>query len=91
MKFGIIKERKNPPDKRVVLSPEACSLLLKKYRDLEIKIESSDVRTFTDKEYEEAGVEVTTDISDCDVLLGVKEVPLEVLKIKRRNSRVSKA
>ena len=79
MKFGIIKERKNPPDKRVVLSPEACSLLLKKYGDLEIKIESSDIRTFTDKEYEEAGVEVTTDISDCNVLLGVKEVPLEVL------------
>jgi len=79
MKLGIIKERKNPPDKRVVLSPEACNLLLKKYGDLEIKIESSDVRTFTDKEYEEAGIEVTTDISDCDVLLGVKEVPLEVL------------
>jgi alanine dehydrogenase len=79
MKFGIIKERKDPPDKRVVLSPEACKLLLKKHEDLEIKVESSDVRTFKDKEYAEAGVEVTTDISDCDVLLGVKEVPLKVL------------
>lgn len=79
MKFGIIKERKNPPDKRVVLSPEACKLLLNKYQDLEIKVESSDVRTFSDREYEETGIEITTDISDCDVLFGVKEVPLEAL------------
>lgn len=79
MKFGIIKERKNPPDKRVVLSPEACKLLLNKYQDLEIKVESSDVRTFSDREYEEAGINITTDISDCDVLFGVKEVPLEEL------------
>ena len=79
MKFGIIKERKNPPDKRVVLSPEACKLLLKKYRDLEIKVESSDVRTFSDREYEEAGIDIATDVSDCDVLFGVKEVPLEAL------------
>jgi len=79
MKFGIIKERKNPPDKRVVLPPEACNLLLKKYENIEIKVESSDVRTFRDKEYVEAGVEVTSDISNCDVMLGVKEVPMEEL------------
>jgi len=79
MKFGIIKERKNPPDKRVVLPPEACNLLLKKYEDMEIKVESSGVRTFSDKEYVEAGVEVTSDISDCNVMLGVKEVPVKAL------------
>ena len=79
MKIGIIKERKNPPDKRVVLPPEACNFLLKKYKDLEIEVESSEVRTFKDNEYEDAGIQVTTDISDCDVLLGVKEVPIVAL------------
>lgn len=79
MKIGIIKERKNPPDKRVVFSPEACKELLEKFPDLQIKVESSDVRIFKDAEYEKMGIEVANDVSDCDVLLGVKEVPLDSL------------
>jgi hypothetical protein len=43
------------------------------------KVESSDIRIFTDAEYTNVGIEVATDISDCDVLFGVKEVPLENL------------
>lgn len=79
MKIGIIKERKNPPDKRVVFSPVACKELLDKFPELEIKVESSDVRIFKDAEYEKMGIEVTTDVSGCDVMLGVKEVPVEAL------------
>ena len=79
MKFGIIKERKNPPDRRVVFSPEACKALLKSHEKMEIKIESSDIRTFSDNEYSDLGLEVTMDVSDCDVLIGVKEVPIDAL------------
>lgn len=79
MKFALIKERKNPPDRRVVLSPAACKELTEAYPDFQIKIESSDGRVFTDNEYKNVGLEVTNDISDCDVLLGVKEVPIEAL------------
>jgi alanine dehydrogenase len=79
MKIGIIKERKNPPDKRVVFSPEACKELLEKFPDLQIKVESSDVRIFKDTAYEKMGIEVANDVSDCDVLLGVKEVPVDAL------------
>lgn len=79
MKFALIKERKNPPDRRVIFSPQACSTLLGMYPDLELKVEHSDVRIFTDEAYKDAGIEVTNDISDCDVLLGVKEVPIEAL------------
>jgi alanine dehydrogenase len=79
MKIGIIKERKNPPDKRVVFSPNACKELLKKFPELELKVESSDVRFFTDDAYINAGIMVTDDVSDCDVLLGVKEVPVDSL------------
>ena len=74
MKIGIIKERKNPPDKRVVFSPEKCKELLEQYPELTLKVESSDVRIFSDQEYRNLGIEVVDDISDCDVLLGVKEV-----------------
>lgn len=74
MKIGIIKEWKTPPDRRVVLSPKECENLVKNFPDLEIKIQSSDIRVFSDKEYLEKGFEVVNDVSDCDVLLGVKEV-----------------
>ena len=79
MVIGIINELKNPPDKRVVLSPDKCVELLEQYPELSIKVESSDVRTFLDDEYRSAGIDVVDDISDCDILLGVKEVPIENL------------
>lgn len=79
MKFGIIKERKNPPDRRVVLSPDICNQLVLEFPDLEIVAESSDIRVFPDEAYEKAGIQVVDDVSDCDVLLGVKEVPIDAL------------
>lgn len=79
MKFGIIKERKNPPDRRVVFTPEEASQLLKEHPEAEIKVESSDIRVFTDEQYQEKGLNVVEDLSDCDVLFGVKEVPVEAL------------
>ncbi len=79
MKFGIIKERKNPPDRRVVFSPEKLKEFKELYPEAEIMVESSDIRIFSDQEYKDAGFEITNDVSDCDVLLGVKEVPVENL------------
>ncbi|MFV8333528.1 NAD(P)-dependent oxidoreductase [Flavobacterium sp. GSP14] len=79
MKFGIIKERKNPPDRRVIFSPDELTRLKNQYQNCSIKVESSDIRIFTDAEYTNVGIEVATDISDCDILFGVKEVPLENL------------
>ncbi len=76
MKIGIIKERKNPPDRRVVLSPEKCKDLLSKFPQLEIRIESSEDRFFSDNDYLKEGIEVGNDVTDCEVLLGVKEVPI---------------
>ncbi len=79
MKFGIIKERKNPPDKRVVFSPEKLKEFKAQFPQSEIVVESSDIRVFKDEEYAAAGFEITNDLSDCDVLLGVKEVPVDNL------------
>lgn len=79
MKFGIIKERKTPPDRRVVFTPEEASRLIKEHPEAQLKVESSDIRVFTDEEYKSQGLEVTNDVSDCDVLFGVKEVPVDWL------------
>ena len=58
MKIGIIKERKNPPDRRVVLSPTECKRVLKKFPNLSLKVESSDNRFFTDQDYIDAGASI---------------------------------
>lgn len=79
MKIGILKERKNPPDRRVVFSPKKCAELLKIYPQMEIKVESSDSRFFSDEDYRKEGIGVFGEVSDCDVLLGVKEVPIDNL------------
>lgn len=79
MKIALIKERKTPPDRRVVLSPQACKKIVQHYPDAEIIVESSDIRIFSDEEYEEVGVKVVEDVSNADVLLGVKEVPVDHL------------
>jgi alanine dehydrogenase len=79
MKFGIIKERKNPPDRRVVFSPNELAKIKQLYHGCNVKVESSDIRIFTDVQYQNMGIDVANDISDCDVLFGVKEVPVENL------------
>jgi len=79
MKFGIIKERKNPPDRRVVFTPEELQRLQKEHPEAQIKVESSDIRIFADQQYADLGLEVAEDISDCDVFFGVKEVPVDAL------------
>lgn len=79
MKFGIIKERKNPPDRRVVFTPEELVRLQSEHSEAKIKVETSDIRVFSDEQYAVLGIEVTADLSDCDVLFGVKEVPVDAL------------
>jgi alanine dehydrogenase len=79
MKFGVLKERKSPPDRRVVFSPDELLRLKERYQDAVIQVESSDIRIFTDAQYSDLGIEVSDDISDCDVLFGVKEVPIDFL------------
>ena len=78
MKIGIIREEKNPPDSRVPLVPQQCAQLIKN-RGLDLVVQTSPIRCFRDEEYIKLDVPVVEDISDCEVLLGVKEVPIEQL------------
>lgn len=77
--FGILKERKNPPDRRVVFSPQGLTRASNQFKEAKFIVESSDIRVFTDREYTEAGFDVKNDVSASDVLLGVKEVPVDAL------------
>lgn len=79
MKFGILKETKNPPDRRVVFSPDALLALQQEYPGFLVQVESSETRIFPDQAYIDAGIAVVTDLSDCDVLIGIKEIPVSNL------------
>lgn len=75
MKIGIIKEGKIPVDHRVPFTPSQIHLLQHFFEGkLSFKVAPSPIRCFPDEEYEKIGVEVTDELSDCDILMGVKEV-----------------
>ncbi len=77
MKIGIIKEGKTPPDSRVPLDPQQCRQLIDK--GIDIVVQKSDVRCYPDQDYIDAGVPMSDDMSDREILLGVKEVPIDLL------------
>ncbi len=77
--IGLIREGKNPPDTRVALTPAHCKFINKTQDNIKVIVQSSPNRCFSDAEYIRAGIEVKDDISECDVLFGIKEVPLDML------------
>jgi saccharopine dehydrogenase (NAD+, L-lysine forming) len=78
LKIGIIREGKVPPDARTPLTPSQC-VEAQRLFPVEIAVAPSPVRSFKDEEYRAAGIALQNDLSDCDVLLGIKEVPVEQL------------
>jgi saccharopine dehydrogenase (NAD+, L-lysine forming) len=78
LKIGLIREGKIPPDNRVALTPAQCKWIQKNML-VQIKVQHSETRCFKDREYTDAGIEVQEDLNDCDILLGIKEVPVDML------------
>ncbi len=79
VRIGIIREGKVPPDMRVPLTPEQCIKVQDLYPEVEIQVQTSPIRAFKDEEYTALGIKVVEDLSDCDIILGVKEVNIEDL------------
>lgn len=77
--IGIIKEGKVPIDRRVPLTPAQVKEILTTNENIQIKCQRSDIRCFPDHEYEAAGAIMVDDVSDCAIILGVKEVPIPML------------
>jgi hypothetical protein len=79
IRIGLIRERKKLPDERVAITPAQCAHIESAYPDIRIVAESSPTRCFPDQDYRDAGIAVTNDLSNCDILLGIKEVPADYL------------
>jgi saccharopine dehydrogenase (NAD+, L-lysine forming) len=74
--LAIIREEKLPKDTRAPLSPVQAKLVKEKYPHVNVICQRSDIRCFTDEEYHAQGIEIVDDLSQADILLGVKEVEI---------------
>lgn len=78
MKIALIREDKVPVDRRVPLIPTQAKQVKEQF-GVEVVAQTSPVRCYEDAAYEAEGIPVVSDVSDCDILLGVKEVPKDNL------------
>ncbi len=79
LKVAIIREGKVPHDKRVPFTPEQCAMISKEFPNVKLVIQPSEWRSFKDEEYAKAGITLKEDVNDCDILIGIKEVPKQDL------------
>ncbi|MFO7616366.1 MAG: NAD(P)-dependent oxidoreductase [Bacteroidales bacterium] len=79
MKIGLLRETKNPPDRRVALPPQQAAILLKHYPHLQLVAQPSNIRCYSNEEYLQAGIDLQEDLSDCHLLIGIKEVAVNSL------------
>lgn len=79
IQIGIIREEKLPVDHRVPITPEQAAQIEKDFPGVKIKVQSSGARCYPDDDYQERGIEIVPSVIDCDILMGVKEVPVSSL------------
>ncbi len=75
--IGLIREEKTPHDNRVAFSPRQCQWIMQHYPHVKITVQPASYRCFTDAEYSLAGITLAEDLSHCQILLGIKEVPAD--------------
>ncbi|NOQ26408.1 MAG: alanine dehydrogenase [Bacteroidales bacterium] len=79
IKLGVIRETKNPPDKRVPVTPSQVVILTERFPNVDVHVQPSDIRCYTDEEYNYLDLNMKENLSDCDILIGVKEVDPKAL------------
>jgi saccharopine dehydrogenase (NAD+, L-lysine forming) len=78
-RIGLIRERKKLPDERVAFTPKQCTYVEAHFPDIKIIVQPSPTRCYSDSEYLAEGIDMNEDLSSCDILMGIKEVPAEYL------------
>jgi len=84
IKLGLIREGKTPPDRRVALTPKQCLTVSAQYPEVKIVVQPSDIRCFSDSQYHDLGIDLQSELSDCDIIMGVKEVNVGDLIANKR-------
>ena len=80
MKFiGLRREDKNIWEKRVPLVPEHVQQLKKNY-SIQTVLQPFPNRAFSDKEFQDSGAIIDEELTNCDIILAVKEIPIKLLR-----------
>lgn len=79
LRIALIKEGKTPPDKRVPFTPFQVAEIHQRFPHVQVTVEPSEIRCFQDREYRALDIPVSADLSACDILMGIKEVPIDRL------------
>lgn len=72
--IGIRAEDKHQWEHRTPLTPDQVQSLVRNH-GISFYVEPSSQRAFKDSEYQNAGAILTDNIDQCDIILGVKEIP----------------
>ncbi|MDY7041954.1 MAG: hypothetical protein SVX38_13945, partial [Chloroflexota bacterium] len=73
-RIGVRREDKSRWERRVPVIPEHAAELREEH-GVEVWLQPSDIRVFSEEEYAQAGARVQEDISSCPVIFAVKEIP----------------
>jgi saccharopine dehydrogenase (NAD+, L-lysine forming) len=79
VRIGIIREGKVPPDKRVPFTPLQAEEIQQRFPHVRMVVQQSEIRCFKDSEYHSAGASLQASVEDCDILMGIKEAPIDQL------------
>ena len=77
--IGIRREDKNQWERRTPLKPSVVAELVKD-PNVRVCVEPAPTRAFSDDEYRAAGATLTDDLSDCNLVMGIKEIPAAKLQ-----------
>ncbi len=84
MKIGLIREERVPHDKRVAFTPEQCVYIQQHFKNVEIIVQPGNWRSYTNDEYLVKNIQMSEDLSECDILLGIKQVPVNDLIAEKK-------
>ncbi len=73
--IGIRRETKDDLERRAPISPDQVKELVEK-NNLKVIVQPASQRKYTDEQYRNAGAILQEDLSECNIIFGVKEVPI---------------
>ena len=76
-RVGIRREDKSIWERRVPVVPEDVGELTRQH-GIEVVVQPSETRVFDDQDFARVGAQLREDLSDCNVVLAVKEIPPEL-------------
>ncbi len=82
-KIGIIREIKHEGERRIPLTPRQLNALQESNTDVRFVVDPSPARAFKRHEFESKGVAVSDDLSECSIVLGVKEIPVGFIEANK--------